>query len=139
MEHSPPPSAAVTAASSSSSSSSSRHVHGDKGVYYCGSWVDVEDLGKEWLPRSVRYSDETRVAPPAPCEEVRRLPRPGGGENVPQQMLSGERTLALGAGARVAAAAKNGLAPLVLERDVGSTSSCCRLRCARASRVPRTS
>jgi hypothetical protein len=65
MEHAPPPSAAVTAASSSSSSSSSRHVHGDKGVYYCGSWVDVEDLGKEWLMRSVRYSDETRVAPPA--------------------------------------------------------------------------
>jgi glycerol-3-phosphate dehydrogenase len=55
----PPPVPAPSAASAT------RHVHGDRGVYYAGSWVDIEDLGREWAcPRTV-FSGDARAAPPA--------------------------------------------------------------------------
>ena len=69
---SPGASGGAGAAPSSSSSSSSpapapfaRRVHGDRGVFYAGSWVDIEDLGRVWADPRVTYSGDARQAPPA--------------------------------------------------------------------------
>ena len=55
----PPPAPAPSAASAT------RHVHGDRGVYYAGSWVDIEDLGREWACPRTAFSGDARAAPPA--------------------------------------------------------------------------
>jgi glycerol-3-phosphate dehydrogenase len=41
-----------------------RKIHGTKGVYYCGGWTDIEDLGKEWSPPSACSGETGRPSPP---------------------------------------------------------------------------